>query len=167
MIGAGLVLLASLAVVARQAGDEPPIRVRNGSMIFELESGAWVPGGGNWTPPPGANRGTMQVVIVNADGYDCTGRFEGTSLQVTYDQRTIVTLNRAGNGRTVLSPGNVFDLVPGSNGARLRHGQDGTGHITQFVIRSAGQPRTCSATRSSPRPTLELRVCTWDSSKPC
>ena len=168
VVGVGLIVLGTLAVVASQTGDEPPIRVRSGSMIFEVTPPArWVADGGNWTPSTGTNQGSLRVVVLSAEGYNCTGTYQGTSVEVTYDQTTTVRLVRGGNGRTVLAPGNVLTLVPGSNDSQLVHGQGGTGRITGLVVRGAGQPSSCSVQPNAPQPRIELLVCSWDPSRPC
>ena len=45
------------------ASDEPPIRVKNGSMKIALVSSEWVAAGQAWTPLAGTNAGGFIVVV--------------------------------------------------------------------------------------------------------
>ncbi len=174
MVGIGLMLLGTLAVLARQGGNEPPIRVRNGSMIFELvtknwPSAKWSSDGNNWTPSEGTSKGTLQVVVQSANGYDCPAgkSYQGNSVEVAYDKTTKVTVHGSGNGKTFLTPKAALDLVAGSNDTVLKHGEDGVGVITSFVVRGHGQPQTCSVTPGAAHPTIDVLICSWDPAKPC
>jgi hypothetical protein len=174
VVGVGLILLATLVVAARQRGDEPPIRVRNGSMIFQLEttnwpSAKWVVDGDNWAPSQGSSKGMLRAVIQTADGYDCPAgtTLQGTSVAVTYDQTTTVTIHGGPQGRTFLTPRNLLTLVPGSNDTQLVHGQGGTGRVTGLTVRGAGPPKSCSVLPSAPQPKLDVLICSWDLTRPC
>lgn len=126
-------------------GDEPPIRVKNGSMDFELPaSQAWKApkpcSTGDpkpcWTPDTGEGDGVFSVIVVSATACAVPADATIDRITVTYDGTKKVTIKQvptkaAGTLRikTRLMP---HGLLAGDPGAPrlLRHDAGGSGYVT-------------------------------------
>lgn len=150
----GLVLAAGMGVVggmlydrAQVSGDEPPIRVKNGSMHLDLDSGGWkqdatcTDGGGGkcWTPDAGESEGVFGVVIKPMPA-DCQLPAGAVVDRVTvgYSDGTKVSLKvgakkggRAKEWRTKVRPHGK--LTREANGQRLSYGAPGDGGVVEWI----------------------------------
>ena len=139
LVGGGLYMVMSLL------GDEPPIRVRNGSMDIELVQGQWDDSGDGWSPSGGWNWGTFEVKVTSANGHPCgdgqTG--SGKEVWVRYSDRTEISFTSTGSmmGKTRVKPKNKLEKV---SPQLLRHGgaADG-GFIVAVGAKGGGKPWSC------------------------
>ena len=145
LVGGGLYVVMSLL------GDEPPIRVRNGSMEIELGSGKWVGNGNGWSPSAGKPSGTYAVQVSTASAGTCPAQDPQATWQVvsiTYSDKVRILLTPSGSSRTVVTP--KSELENPVNAPRLlRHGMQGVGYISQIDLRGGGNPWSCTFTAAN------------------
>ena len=117
---------ASLFVVMSLLGDEPPIRVRNGSMEVVLEQGEWKDDGDAWTPSEGKSGKGFTVTVVSANGHACQDGQTGSGKEawILYSDKTEFSFRFAGlfNPKTKVRPKDSLARVTPQ---MLRHGQPG------------------------------------------
>jgi len=122
-----LVLAVLLLLLLRlfALGDEPPVRVRNGSMNIELVQGQWDDGGDGWSPSTGWLWGTFEVKVTSANGHACNdgqaGNGKEVLVQYSDSDRTEISSTSAGPimGKTRVRPKNKLERV---SPQLLRHG---------------------------------------------
>ena len=132
-------------------GDEPPIRVRNGSMDIQLDSGTWVGNVNGWSPSEGKPSGTHAVEVKTAGAHTCpTLNPQATWRVVTiaYTDGVKIRLTPSASSRTVVTPKTAL-VNPGPEPRVLRHGTLGVGYISQIELRGGGQPWACTFTAAS------------------
>lgn len=152
-----LVALAGIGFVVSVVaqGDEPPIRVRNGSMEVELVSGTWVESGDAWSPSTGATAGTYFVKVVGGTGFTCEANRtvgSGNVVSVSYSDGVMIRFTPA-NGKTGVRPKSDLTRV---TPALLRHGTAGTGHISGVTVTGPAGV-TCSFPTAAAL--SEIRIC--------
>jgi hypothetical protein len=132
-------------------GDEPPIRVRNGSMDIELDKGKWVGNVSGWSPSEGKPSGTHAVEVKTAGAHTCPALEPGATWQVVtiaYTDGAKILLTPSGSSRTVVTP--KSDLVnPSAEPRLLRHGSKGEGYISEIDLRGGGRPWACTFTAAN------------------
>jgi len=139
----GAAILATGAWSARpDPGDEPPIRVVNGSMNITIGAGSWSDGGNAWVPSDGGNPGQYDVKIQCGAGANCANgsKASGNVVKITYSDGFVATVTPSG-GHTGVTP--KAQLTKVSN-AMLRYGQTGVGFIKSVQVLGGGQPLTCT-----------------------
>jgi hypothetical protein len=133
-------------------GDEPPIRVRNGSVDLVLPSppdwtGEWAAESDDWTPSKGKGSGTLLVKVESAAGFSCGAGQTGSGKEVwiSYsDDPERVTLKAEGSsGKTKVRPKNKL-LAAGT--LVLRYGQEGAGYITGVGAKDGSNEWSCTFT---------------------
>jgi hypothetical protein len=158
---AGALVFAILRVaVINEAGDEPPIRVRNGSLDLWLVnvSEKWMPNGAHWKITGGKrSRDDYKIQVIYNSGAVCTGgtapgtplEATGAPLEIVYyvDSSTTkkVTLAVQGKHTQVDSDAPLEILF---NGKLLTY-RPGTGYI-QSISLSDGNVCTFTANRAPP-----------------
>ena len=96
-------ILAGAAACTAGGGDEPPIRVKNGTLDLWLLSnrGEWTQDGNsrNWKLPGRRKSDDLGIVIAVGDGAVCKAPLErtGRKLEVHYSDATEVDLQSTGN----------------------------------------------------------------------
>ena len=125
--------------------NEPPIRVRNGSMKITLDAGDWKEDGDAWSPSTGNNGGGFTVTVDCAPGFSCENgqTASGTEVWVLYDDKAEVTFKCAGSsGKTKVRPKNT--LAKAAFG-ELQHGQPGDkGYITGVGVKDGAKKWSCT-----------------------
>jgi hypothetical protein len=142
LVGGGLFVVMSLL------GDEPPIRVRNGSMNIELDREHWVDNGNGWSPSAGRPSGTHAVEVRTAGADTCPAQDPKATWQVVsimYSDKVRILLTPSASSNTVVTP--KSELANPSNAPRLlQHGAPGAGYIEQIELRGGGKPWSCTFT---------------------
>jgi hypothetical protein len=122
---------------AQPTGEEPPIRVRNGSMDVGLTDPAfaWLADGDAWTPSKGSHSGTFEVKVASAGGHTCGQqgpKSSGKNVSVFYSNGTEVTF-RISNNKTKVRPKDTLAKV---SDQLLRLGREGdSGFITKVAVK--------------------------------
>jgi hypothetical protein len=157
VVVAFLVALAGIGVVLSAVqGDEPPIRVRNGSMDVELVGGTWVDNGDAWSPSNGAAGGRYFVKVLGGTGFSCDSNVtigSGNVVSVSYSDGVTIRFTPA-SGRTGVRPKSDLSRA---NPATLRHGSAGAGHISEVRVVGPGTPLRCSFPTTGAL--SEIRIC--------
>jgi hypothetical protein len=163
VITAVVVVVAGVIIwqIVTAAGDEAPIRVRNGSMTIDTEDGTWQDEGGAWSNETvkKEHKGDFWVRVTLTDGTDaCEG--QGHPVHVEYSAggfKAIFTV--AGNpARTKVSPRGQLTK---ETDQRLSHGASG-GYITG--VRINGSLLSCNITATN----LDaVRICSSPEAKDC
>jgi hypothetical protein len=152
LVGGGLYVVMSLL------GDEPPIRVRNGSMEVVLAQGEWKDDGDAWTPSEGKSRSAFTVTVVSANGHACQAGQTGSGKEVwvLYSDKSEFTFKFAGffNPKTKVRP---KDKLAKITPQLLRYGQpDDGGFVIGVGTRSGAN--TWSCTFASPEQLSEITI---------
>jgi hypothetical protein len=145
LVGGGLYMVMSLL------GDEPPIRVRNGSMDIELDSGKWVGNGNGWSPSAGKPSGAHAVEVRTPDASTCPAQNPQATWQVvsmTFSDNVTILLTPSASSKTVVTPKSEL-ANPGNAPRLLRHGAPGVGYISRIDLRGNGKPWTCTFTAAA------------------
>jgi hypothetical protein len=138
LVGGGLYMVLSLL------GDEPPIRVRNGSMEVVLKNGEWQEDVDAWFPSQDQVLSEFTVMVENSAGSSCkdgqTG--SGQKVLVSYTDGTIVSFMQAGSsGKIIVQP---KDALRKAGPRLLEHGQaNDKDYITAVEVLGGGRPWTC------------------------
>lgn len=123
--------------------DEPPIRVRNGSMTITLVSGAWKADGKAWTPRDGTNGGGFIVVveIATRSGRALGQPVFGKEVEISYSDGAVIKFKRGTfSKKTRVTP--KRDLRQPEDPV-LEYGQPGKGYITGVEVKDGGTRWTC------------------------
>jgi len=143
-----------------QLGNEPPIRVRNGSMEVVLDSAngaVWQDDGNDWSPSEGKNSGAFEVKVESAGGHTCgeagqTSR--GKDVSILYSDGTDVTF-RILNSKTKVKP---KDKLTKAGDRFLRLGQPGDGgFITKVAVKGGQVDWEC--TFGKPQDLSTINIC--------
>jgi hypothetical protein len=139
---------ASLFVVMSLLGDEPPIRVRNGSMEVVLGQGEWKDDGDAWTPSEGRSGKGFTVTVVSANGHACQNGQTGSGKEawILYSGKTEFSFRFAGlfNPKTKVRPKDTLTRVTPQ---MLRHGQPGDqGYIIGVGTKDGANTWSCTFT---------------------
>jgi len=124
--------------------DEPPIRVRNGSMKITLVSGEWVASGQAWIPLAGTNAGGFVVVVEFAtrSGRRLGQPVFGTEVDVSYsDHKTVKFRIDPSTSKTRVTPKGILKKTADKT---LVHGLAGRGYITGVKVKDRGTSWTCA-----------------------
>jgi hypothetical protein len=125
--------------------DEPPIRVRNGSMTITLDSGDWKDDGDAWSPSTGNNGGGFTVTVDCAPGCNCENgqTASGKEVWVLYSDKTEVTFRSTGSsGKTKVQPKNKLAKA---KARELQYGQAGDkGYIIAVGVRDGANKWSCT-----------------------
>lgn len=150
LIAVGLIVLGAYVVKTRfyTLSEEPPIRVKNGSMEIILLRGQWVPNKSSnptaWVPmDDDQTKGLYDVKVAQGPGVTCESGWNGMSgdvnkIVVTYNDKFKVTFmpdNAAGKSKTHVTPHNGLVLAVGL-GQVLRH--DVIGFIETVTVHEKG-----------------------------
>jgi hypothetical protein len=149
VIAAAVIVLAGLVAAARWvyfASEEPPIRVRNGSMNLVLDSGTWVTNGSAWSPSVGAITGKYDVKVDLAEGITCLSGTTATGnvIKITYgDSPNPIMITPAAKKTQVTPKGGFTNPTPIPR--LLRYGTAGDGkYIRQIEVLGGGSSFSCS-----------------------
>ncbi len=153
LVGAGIYMVMSLA------GDEPPIRVRNGSMEVELAWGEWKADGDAWTPSEGKSRKTFTVKVFSANGHACQAGQTGSGKEVLvrYSPKKEFSFKSAGlfNPKTKVKPKDEFAKI---TPPLLRYGQpDDQGYVVGVETKDGASTWNCTFERRDQL--SEIRIC--------
>lgn len=121
--------------------DEPPIRVRNGSMRIELINGEWMGSDNAWTPKNGKSKPGFVVVVERATlvGTTVERPVYGTRVDVTYSDGKVVKFrHHRGSGKTKVTPKGILTRA---KPWLLVYGTAGTGCIASVQVKNAGALR--------------------------
>ena len=161
-LGAVMTLVVLAAVVlavgawrpSPQAGDEPPIRVKNGSMHITLDSGSWADNGDAWSPSGGGNSGGYDVKVQCGSGASCANgaKASGNLVRVVFSDGFTVTFTPS--GRTLIRPKSQLTKVSDS---LLRYGTPGSGYVQKVEVLGGGRPFLC--TFNSANALTEITIC--------
>lgn len=124
--------------------DEPPIRVRNGSMTITLVSGEWKPEEKAWTPRAGTNAGGFIVVveIVRRSRRELGQPVFGREVEITYSDGAVIRFKYNGNSKkTRVTPKHALRKTAADV---LEYGQPGKGSITGIEVKDRGTRWSCS-----------------------
>lgn len=124
--------------------DEPPIRVRNGSMTMTLVSGKWKADGKAWTPFDGKNGGGFIVVVEIAarSGRMLGQPVFGKEVEISYSDGAVITFKRGTlSKKTKVTP--KRDLRQTADPV-LEYGQPGKGYITAVDVKDRGTSWRCA-----------------------
>lgn len=122
---------------------EPPIRVRKGSMILELDLDEWIDTPSDppnsWSPGTGGVRGG-QSLKVEVTGVAGCSTMKGKKVELTYSDGTKVTIQATGV-RTKVRPKDK--LSPSADMKRLTY-QRADGFIKELKVTAGGPPSSCT-----------------------
>lgn len=127
-----------------RTSDEPPIRVRGGSMHLELMCGGpeeWMPdtGAGTWFISDGLNPGGEYTIALDAQPGICQNvPAKARIVEVSYSNNETVTLQHVGQRTKVHGPAGVVKGAP----RRLDYTENG--FIQKLVFRGNGPPVECT-----------------------
>ena len=136
----GIVYLA----VQYLLGDEPPIRVRNGSLEIVLKKGEWNAEVDAWSPSDDKVVSGFTVSVESSAGYSCgagqTG--SGQEVSVSYTDGTQVSFKQAGSsGKIVVQPKGILRKA---SPRLLEHGQaNDKDYINAVEVKGGVAPWTC------------------------
>jgi hypothetical protein len=162
LITVGILLLAALiggAVWILQKTNEPPIRVRNGSLQIDLDQGKWTDLSDGWGPSLGDASDHYDVLVLTGNGYKCTkgpvGNGNKIDIEFLEKDDKKFSINFAiGNKKTKLRPRDTFNNGMAS---RLEHGDLGLGHISKITVKGGTQDVDCDFADSGQL--TEIRIC--------
>ena len=122
--------------------DEPPIRVRNGSMTITLVSSRWESSGRAWQPQDGTNAGGFIVVVEVATG---SGRrlgqpVFGREVDISYSDGAVIRFKH-GATKTKVTPKRVLTKTAEDV---LAYGQPGKGYITGVEVKDRNTSWRCA-----------------------
>jgi hypothetical protein len=137
ILAAGAIAALACGQMACAPDDEPTIRVRNGSMSFEIVGGnkRWQEigtGGLVWRFNSGVRRNPHYSVDIQAAAGVCKGNptAQGSTLVVTYSDETTVTARIDAQRKTRLE--STRPLTADQGGRVLRYAP--AGHIRRIVV---------------------------------
>jgi hypothetical protein len=152
-IAAGVVIVAAVAFAAiklLQTGDEPPIRVKNGSMDI-LADGGWSDTGSGWSPRSGKSSGSYAVEVKTAQPSPCPAmdskaRWRVIMIGYSTSKKVKIMFVPSASSKTEVGP--TRKLTDNAS-ALLRHGMPGVGYIDEVELSGrmdGGDQWTCSFT---------------------
>jgi hypothetical protein len=124
--------------------DEPPIRVRNGSMKITLGSSQWAAAGQAWVPLEGTNAGGFIVVVefATSSGRRLGQPVFGTEVDISYSDHKVVKFKVDPSAKkTKVTPKGILQKTADRV---LEHGQAGKGYITGVTVKDRGTSWTCA-----------------------
>ena len=124
--------------------DEPPIRVRNGSMTITLGSSEWKASGQAWTPLVGTNAGGFNVVVEVAtrSGLAIGQPVFGREVEISYSDGTVIRFKRGPSSKkTTVTPKNVLQKTADPV---LEYGQPGKGYINAVEVKDSSTSWRCA-----------------------
>ena len=124
--------------------DEPPIRVRNGSMTIALGSSEWKASGQAWTPLVGTNAGGFNVIVEVATGSGIAiGQpVFGREVEISYSDGTVIRFKRGPSSKkTKVTPKRVLRKTADPV---LEYGQPGEGYINGVVVKENNTSWRCA-----------------------
>jgi hypothetical protein len=162
------IAVASLSGCSRvqqlRTGDEPPIRVRNGSLeiellqatkVFEEEPGSAEPGK-IWQIKDSERERNRFLVVIASSNQQCLGVVgSGNKVDIVYSDGQaldIQAIGSGGNPRTKIKARG--DALRNPTGQLLTHAGASGGYISEVRVSGGGQPTTCTFT--SRDPTLQI-----------
>jgi hypothetical protein len=144
ILGTGILLIQKLV---GETGDEPPIRVKNGSLELRLETAHhnWQKGADarHWEIKNKPQRGNAQfavtVAVTPGTGASCTAQaLSGDSVAVTYNngsgKMTTVTIKTDGDRHSQVESSEDLTVGPNSKDRLLLYGA--TGFISGILVGS-------------------------------
>lgn len=154
--------------------DEPPIRVKNGSIVIELDKGEWVNGGDDsWSPSMGTSSGDFSVRVVDGPG-DCrqgrkaTGKIVHLSYSVIGSGKFHFTVGRKFpwifSRHTEVGPKKLLTLSDSKKQLRYPATKD-EGYISEIVVEGGGAPWGCTFDQYYEG--LEIYICPSTSTNEC
>lgn len=123
--------------------DEPPIRVRNGSMTIALVSSEWMPSGQSWTPRDGTNAGGFIVVVevVTRPGRVMGQPVFGREVEVFYSDGAVIRFKHGPTSKkTKVTPKRALQKIADPV---LEYGQPGKGYITGVEVKDRSTSWRC------------------------
>ena len=171
LIAAGILVLAGAVGALKYLmgpGDEPPIRVKNGSMLIELEAGnKWEDNGGDgWSPSNGYTSGLFYVRITSDNPDDDCAPVEiadGKKISIDYSDKTAATFEHhrkfliLSKPRTKVKPKGMFTDPP-LPPSLLVHGDPSDAfHISGIAVSGGGRSVKC--TFNSDSQLSEIVIC--------
>ena len=126
------------------SSDEPPIRVRNGSMTIALVSSAWKASRQAWTPLDGTNAGGFIVVVEVAtrSGRTLGQPVFGREVEVSYSDGAVVRFKRGPiSKKTKVTPKRVLRKTADEV---LEYGQPGKGYIAGVEVKDRSTSWRCA-----------------------
>lgn len=124
--------------------DEPPIRVRNGSMTLTLVSSRWKAEGQSWTPLAGKNGGGFIVVVEVATKAGCVlGQpVFGREVAISYSDGAVIKFKRGTiSKKTKVTPKHRLQQTANEV---LEYGLPGDGYITGVEVKDGGTSWACA-----------------------
>ena len=124
--------------------DEPPIRVRNGSMTMTLVSSKWKAAGQAWKPIGGTNAGGFIVVVEVAtrSGRVLGQPVFGREVDVSYSDGAVIRFKRGPRSKkTLVTPKRVLQNPAA---AVLEYGQPGKGYIAGVEVKDRSTSWRCA-----------------------
>ena len=123
--------------------DEPPIRVRNGSMTITLVSSKWESSDRAWQPQDGTNAGGFIVVVEVATG---SGRrlgqpVFGREVDISYSDGAVIRFKHGARSKTKVTPKRVLTKTADDV---LEYGQPGKGYITGVEVKDRNTSWRCA-----------------------
>jgi hypothetical protein len=149
-----LLTFSALRVQTAAAGDEPPIRVKNGSLDLDLPkgSGAWEkdPDAKHWKIAGNKEKKSTDFTVAlfpDPGKTNCTfTTATGSSVVITYSDSTTVTLEIKNKKTKVTATG---DLSTSQNDELLRYPGPANGYIKDITVGSSSMCTFSSASELS------------------
>lgn len=167
-----LLLAAYLFGLYYPLGDEPPIRVKNGSLVIELGEGEWENGGDDsWSPSKGSHTGNFLVRVDGPGKGDCQKTSTATG--------KMVDLSYSAGGGVSFQAGKKFPWIgrPWQTQVRprkdlVRSGRTLTynpaeGYIKEIVVKGGGTPWTCTFDQKYDDDALMIYICSSPDATEC
>jgi hypothetical protein len=124
--------------------DEPPIRVRNGSMTLTLVSSEWKASEKGWTPLDGTNAGGFIVVVEVAtrSGRVLGQPVFGTEVGISYSDGAVIRFKHGARPKkTKVTPKRALKKKKDDV---LEYGQAGKGYITGVEVKDRNTSWRCA-----------------------
>jgi hypothetical protein len=124
--------------------DEPPIRVKNGSMTLTLVSSEWKGSERAWTPLAGTNAGGFIVVVEvrSRSRYALGQPVFGKEVEISYSDGAVIKFKIGGRpGKTKVTPKRLLKKI---SDQVLEYGQPGKGYITGVEVKVPGTSWRCT-----------------------
>jgi hypothetical protein len=170
LIASGILVLAGVVgtvLYLMGPGDEPPIRVKNGSMDIELANDTWQSNGDAWSPSKGKNRGKFGVRVESGNNYSCKEgqTASGRVVAITYSDEVTITFTPAGwfyRTRSLVQEkaklARVTDNPPPQYDT-LRYGTPGEGHIRLIEVKDKDGNTTWKCGFDSDEELVAINIC--------
>jgi hypothetical protein len=142
-IMAGIIVSAAPLIHAAwlpAPGDEPPIRVKNGSLVITLDASKWKKKRSGWQPQKGHSGESYDVVVIKGDGSTFTLDKNKIyqRIRIEYDDGAAVIIESEGRGKktSITCNRSLHRVSPN----QIIYGEKNKGYISGVYAGANGPP---------------------------